>query len=168
MEPLLLGVVGGVSVALLVWLGKVPYDVRNHDRLIRDRDEDLATWVADTKLALDRRLKQILEELSARGGLYSGERLSQRALAKEETLHLWRDQERGAKRFVAGLAAREEVAHRVWRTLRGRPFPQLETPERAAKVLDYWRSPESYEGSPVLEVNDPTARTLDEAVREIE
>ena len=34
-------------------------------------------------------------------------------------------------------------------------------------MLDHWREPESYDDSPVREVDDPTARTLDAAVREL-
>jgi len=73
-------------VAVFVWLFRVPGDVDEHDRLTCDRDEDLATWVADEKLWLDRERERIINELNARGLLHSGERLSQLAKAKERAL----------------------------------------------------------------------------------
>lgn len=154
-------------MALPIWLARVPGEVRSHDRLLADRDEDLATWVADEKLRLDRRLDEILDELNPQGLLWSGQRNLLRARAKEARLHLWRDQEREAQRFRAGLEAKEEWAHRLWRTIRGRPFPPLATPLRAEPVLDHWREGESFEGSPVCPVNDPTRRTLDATLEEL-
>jgi len=45
---------------------------------------------------------------------------------------------------------------------------RLTATERAQPVLDLWREPESYEGSPVLEVRDPTSRTLEDVIAELE
>lgn len=159
---LLTGVIGA-----FVWTWGVPADVEEHDRLIAERDEDLATWLADERLRLNRERGKIIEELNKQNLLYSSERLHQLALAKERALHAFRDQERAARRFAAEIAARERFAHHQWRRWRRRPVWPLEAPERGRPILDEWRSPESFEGSPVIEVNDPTARTLKQAVQEI-
>lgn len=136
-----IGVLLTAFVALLVWLGRVPGDVEEHDRLTRDRDEDLATWVADEKLRVDLERDQILKELAARNAIFSGDRLWKLAKAKERALHAYRDQERQAYRFSAGLAGRERHAHRVYRRWTKRPFVQLTTPERARPILDLGASP---------------------------
>lgn len=168
MEALLLGVLGGAALALVQWVVRIPGQVRTHDRLIAERDEDLATWVADTHFALTERQSEILDELAAKNLLYSGQRLFSQARAKEAVLHAYRDQERQARRFVAELAGREELPHKGWRLVRHRRFPTLAAPDTSEPVLDFWRRAESYEGSPIREVDDPTQRTLDAAVRDAE
>jgi hypothetical protein len=166
-ESLVIGIAGGVGVALVLWLVRAPGEVRDHDRLLAERDEDLGTWVADEHLELERELGRILERLSAQNLLWSSTRLAQRAGAKEQVLHAYRDQERQARRFRAELEAREEWPHKVWRKLRGGPLPTLTASERVQPILDVWREAESYEGSPICEVSDPTRRTLETALDEL-
>lgn len=139
LESLLTGVAGGVALALVVYGARIPFEVRNHDRLIRDRGEDLSTWVSDTKPALDWRLIQIAAGLAARGMLQSGELNWMRARAKEQTLHAYRDQERAAERFIAEIELRDTWAHRVYRFFAARPQPSLSAPETTERVLDSWR-----------------------------
>jgi hypothetical protein len=50
---------------------------------------------------------------------------------------------------------------------RRRPLERLTATERAQPVLDLWREPESFESSPVLEVRDPTPRTLEDVIAEL-
>jgi hypothetical protein len=88
------------------------------------------------------------------------------ALLKERALHEYRDQERQAQRDVAVVFQTETWMHRCWR--RGRDFPQLTAPARAERVLDVWRSSVTNYGEPVVEVVDPTRRTLGDTVRELD
>ena len=106
--------------------------------------------------------------LSKRNILWSGQRNSQRAKAKEGALHRYRDQERQARRLVAELRAREGWAHRRYRHRRDRPFLDLQTPAAAKRILDVWREPEGYDGETFTEVNDPTARQLEGATEAAE
>jgi hypothetical protein len=161
------GAVFASALTLLVWLSGVPGDIEEHDRLVAERDEDLASWVADEKVRLDLERKEILARLSAKGLLHSGTRISQLAEANERTLHAYRDQERAAKRFAARLRGKERFAHRISRRWRGMPFPEFTAVTRAAPVLAHWRQPESYEGAPAREVDDPTARTLESIVEDL-
>lgn len=160
-------IIGGATVALIIWLTKIPGDVRSHDRLIRERDEDLSTWLADEKLSVDRELATLLDELAARNLVFSGARLSGGVRIKEAALQRWRDQERSAHRARAELEGHEEWPHRVWRFLLKRRLPILTAPTRGKPILDHWRAPESYEDSPEAPVSDPTTRTVETAVREL-
>lgn len=92
----------------------------------------------------------------------------QRVLAKEQTLHAWGDEEREALRFRAELEAREEWAHRLWRRLTRRVLPEITTAARAKPMLDSWREGETYDETPPAPVDDPTMRTLDSALAELE
>ena len=168
-QALATAVVGGLTLALVLLLAKVPHDVARHDRLLAERDEDLDSWLADTKLGLDRHLREITNDLVKQNLLYSGERNWRRVKAKEDALHRWRDEERGARRFRAELEERETLAHQFyrWYLRRPRPLRPLETPVAAAALIAHWRSPEYYEGSPVLQVDDPTQRTLASALEAI-
>jgi hypothetical protein len=160
LEAIAGGAIGAVitlAVGLAVWLWRARGDVTSHDRLIADRDDDLATWVADEQVWLDRALRRIDDLLAARGILDSGERPWQRGMAAEDALHRWRDQEREARRLVADLRGRESWPHRRWRGRR--PFPALRTPDEARPVLGQWRS---------LAIDDPTSRTLSAPVGKLD
>lgn len=154
------GILGGLAVAAVGVLVKIPSDIRRHDRLIAERNDDLALWLADEHQAFGWERRRIMNDLSARGALRSGERLYELALQKERALHQYRDQERQTRRFVAELEERETIAHAVFRVLLRRRFPELGTPRVARPLLDSWRAPEGYEGSPVRQIDDPTERSL--------
>ena len=163
----LVGIAIGLTPLVVLWLVRVPSDVRRHDRLVAERDEDLATWIADEKIGVDWELKTVMDHLAARNLLNSGERNFQRARAKREALHAWRDQERLARRFCAELEGKENGPHVVWRWLWRRPFPSLTAPERARPILDFWRAPETFENAPVLDVEDPSTRSLDDVIEDM-
>ena len=138
------------------------------DRFVADRDEDLASWVADRSVALERELAAKTEELNKENLFYSGTHGTVLALIKERALHEYRDQERQAERDVALAHERETWLHAFWRRLRGRPFPKLTAPQRAQPVLDAWRSPVVRHGDSPIEVVDPTRRTLRDATQAVQ
>jgi hypothetical protein len=110
------------------------------DRFVADRDEDLASWVADRSLALERELAAKTEQLNKENLFYSGAHGTALAKIKERALHEYRDQERQAERDVALARERETWLHAFWRRRLGRPFSTLIAPQRAQSVLDAWRS----------------------------
>lgn len=167
LESVALGLAGGVALALVIYVVRIPGEVRRNDRLLRDRDDDLATWVADTKPALDWRLKRIADKLAAREALRTGELNWSRGKAKEAVLHAYRDQEREANRFAAQIELRETWGHRAWRLVCRRSLPRLTAPARAEPVLDLWGEDATEDGLPSVKVVDPTRTTLEDIVRTI-
>ena len=151
-------------------LSAIPSECRANDRSVRERDEDLAQWVADEHVRLKRELNTLRDELAARGLFFSGAHTSGVALEKQRTLHSYRDQERQAKRDVAGIHDSERLLHRLWRFISRRRFPNLTTPQSVAPVIDAWRLPAKRhlgpeETPPPFE--DPTRRTLVETLAEV-
>lgn len=71
------GLIGSVFTAL-VGLGArllaARHEIEAADRFVRDRDEDLASWVSDRNLALQRELASATEQMNKRNLLDSGER----------------------------------------------------------------------------------------------
>lgn len=164
------GAVGSLLTAALAVSGRLlaaRREIDATDRFVADRDEDLASWVADRSLALERELAEKTEELNKENLFYSGAHGVALARLKERALHEYRDQERQAQRDVAVANERETWMHAFWRGRRGRPFPSLSTPERAQPVLDTWRSSVTRHGDSPIEVVDPTRRVLGEAVQDV-
>lgn len=148
MDAFLIALSGGSVGAVLTWLlgqgaqvRAVPRDVEEHNRLACERDEDLAQWVADDHLRLERELRGITNRMAAPGPgegtqLYTGAHGRALANAKERALHGYRDQQRLAERFFAGLAAQEGGWHRAHRRQERVPPLALTSLERIEAVLD--------------------------------
>jgi hypothetical protein len=151
---LLIAVVGGSAGTVLTQLFAASRDVDRDDRLIADRDESLAQWVADQHVELKRQMHTVVQKANAAEVLGGGAVPAGHAVVKAKTLHLFRDQRTEARRFVADLEIEERWAHRLWRRVRDKPMRQLQTPARAEAVIEVWREGLSAE-------NDPTRRTLD-------
>jgi hypothetical protein len=165
------GAVGSVLTAALAFGGRMlaaRREIDATDRFVADRDEDLASWVADRSLALERELVAKTEELNKENLFYSGAHGTALALIKERALHEYRDQERQADRDVALARERETWLHAFWRRRRGRRFPKLTAPQRAQQVLDAWRSSVVRHGDSPIEVVDPTRRTLRDATQDVQ
>lgn len=173
METLLValggGAVGTVLAVLLAFGGRllaVPRELMANDRAVRDRDEDLETWVADEHVRLERELHELSEALNKENLYWSGHHGKQIALAKERALHRFRDQERQALRDAATIRDRETWPHLLYRARKGIPSPELRAPGRVAPVLEVWRRPVrrhlSSKSDESVEVNDPSRRTLDD------
>jgi hypothetical protein len=150
------------------------FDVREHDRVARERDQDLESWVADRSIVLRRELEAVTNEHSHHKdgtgtSFHSGAHAKDRAKAKEKALHEYRDQERQALRDVARLRESEGRMHFHWRRTLGLRPPELRAPKRVQAALDFWRLPVTkHEGGAALEVRDPTKETLDSTVAELD
>ncbi len=162
------GVAGSMLTAVLAFGGKflaARRAIEATDRFVHDRDEDLASWVSDRTLALEREIAEATERLNARKLFHSGTHGNAIARLKERALHEYRDQERQAQRDVAVARERETWAHSYWRGRDRHPFPTLTTPDRGRGILDVWRSSVTRHGGPPVEVHDSTQRGLHESAQ---
>lgn len=188
MADLLTAALGGTVVFALTTAARaagIPGDVRAHDAAIHERDEQLATWVADRNYSLGREctalrtgVKPRAWNVSEPAGLAAGiiearERGAHTADqdiadARSVAIHQYRDQERTAQIDIARIRADEGWAHRAYRKLpllRRRPIPGLLTPDRAQPLIDSWakQSSLSSDERPVWP-DDARKRTLDDAL----
>lgn len=134
----------GAAIGVLVrefWT--VPATVRKHDERVRNRDEDLRSWVQDDDNELGAELQHARALLATPGveSLVRGRRLrvTGRTL-KDQRLHRYRDQLRDAERIRREVIATENVVHRAWRRTRRRPVPVLTSPDQVAPVLARWEA----------------------------
>ena len=163
------GAIGSLVTAILAVGARLlaaGSEIDGTDRFVQDRDEDLASWVADRSLALERDLAERTEELNKENLFYSGAHGVALARLKERALHEYRDQERQAQRDAALARERETLMHRFWRWRRDQPFPTLTAPGRAQPLLDAWRSSVTRHGDSPIEVVDPTRRALNDAIQD--
>jgi hypothetical protein len=165
------GAIGVVITALARALG-VPSDARTHDAAIADRDDALATWVADRNYVLARDSKAIRNPKQATTESARSAELHQMDLEiadlRTAALHEYRDEERRARLARSTILASEGWGHRLWRRLASSAAPELDTPENATPVLDSWRkqSSMSAQDRPVWP-DDATKRTLQDAIRSV-
>jgi len=167
MDLLVAALAGGAVGAAIAALARVPSQVRAHNRLVADYDEELGNWVADESVRLERELKRATRRFAETDE--TGERAHARALAqvKEESLRAYRDSELAARNRRTALRDTEGWQHDVWRwvTVRG-ALPPLRMPRKVKPIIDAWREPVSF-GEVSALVNDPTSRGVDEILTEL-
>lgn len=115
----------------------VPRDIRRDDERIRNRDEDLQSWIEDD----DKRLKQEqLRILASESVKSAGPDLSAVLYqqARDQLVHRYRDQLRDAERIRREVELSEQLLHGIARRVLGRPLPGFTAPNEMAKVLDHW------------------------------
>lgn len=126
-------------------------DIRRNNQSIRDRDEDLTTWIEDDKKQV--RLETIrihaAEARKTKGPDYS---VSQIQGVKNQVLQRYRDQLRGAERTVCGVELSEQIHHRLVRRLTKRPIPGLTAPSTQGRTIAEWETSakEDHEGAEAL------------------
>jgi hypothetical protein len=136
---IVIALAGGSVGAFITLVARVPEQVRHHNRLVTEYDEDLGQWVADEMVRLERAFERHKNEAARNGQLYSGAYLRGIAHLKEEALHAYRDQETAAKRRRAALRDAEGWVHRKWREIRAGPLRELDAPDEVRPLLDMWR-----------------------------
>jgi hypothetical protein len=116
----------------------VPRDIRRNDERVRNRDEDLRTWIEDDDKQLKEEQLRILASESVKS---AGPDLSivLYQQIKDQLIHRYRDQLRDAERIREEVALSEQLLHAIARRLLGRPLPGLTAPTDMAKVLAHWR-----------------------------
>lgn len=156
------GAVGFLLGALARALG-IPGDVRTHQAAIADRDDQLASWIADRHYALQRKC----QEVRAREPTASKATDQHVADARAAALHEYRDESRRARLDVATILASEGWAHRLYRRATRQGSPQLKSPECAEPLLDAWRRPSGMSGGSTVWPDDATQRTLEDAIKNL-
>jgi hypothetical protein len=159
------GAIGSVVTAAFAFgarLSRIGREIESNDRALRILDRHLETWVSDATVDLVRELRDIRNDLNARGLFHSGEYGFQVALAKERALHRYRDQERTAQSHADEIQAREGQLHTLVRAWRFATLdPDLRAPARVLPVLTRWAAPVTQHLGP----NDPP-RPLDSDPRD--
>jgi hypothetical protein len=84
------------------------------------------------------RLKELEQRANAAGVLHGGTLPAGRAITGTLALYDYREELRQARNFVRNVAVEERWSHLVARKLARRPFPELTTPGRADRLVDYW------------------------------
>jgi hypothetical protein len=82
MDPIS-GAIGGLVVLVAQRVIDVPRDVKRNDQRIRERDEDLMTWVTDDEKALRIELRR--NDDTAARGQYNRNRSTSRAMSTART-----------------------------------------------------------------------------------
>ena len=133
----------GIILALLglnaLW--NVPRQVRLHDRLVENRNENLRNWIADVNSDLRIELAGVTSEhLRAKEEWPIYLRIGQRQRAKNEVIKRLTDQTREAKQYRDQIELSEGFEHRLWRrTPWSRPLPELTALDEKADVIEKWR-----------------------------
>ena len=68
MDLLVAALAGGAAGAAIAALARVPSQVRAHDRLVGEYDEELGNWVADESVRLERELRRTTMRFAESGG----------------------------------------------------------------------------------------------------
>jgi hypothetical protein len=184
MDPAVTAIIGGAVGSVLTGLVRalgVPSEVRRHDAAVRDRDDILATWIADRDYALKRECKALRDKANLQPPPAPGldqygndphgdwtslaERLDRSiADARGAALHQYRDENRRARLDMATMLAAEGWPHGIWRRVRKQPVPPLTAPTKATRLLDGWRKPSGTNPDRQTYPDDATQRTLDDAL----
>lgn len=137
MSPLLIALTSIIGTLLVERLYNVPRDIRRNDELVRNRDEDLQTWIEDDDAELRKQHLVIMarEARKSAGPDYS---LVEYQQLKDQVAHRYRDQLRDAERTVRDLALSEQLPHRLARRLLREPLPELTAPQLKVATLDHW------------------------------
>jgi hypothetical protein len=138
MEVVLGTVIGAIATVVVGRLAVGAVEVDRHDRQIAERDQDLEEWIIGRHRRLKQRWNEITQEANARGVLKGGSVPAGRAVVQQLVLYEYREELRQARNFVLAIEVEERWTHRVARRVKRQPFPALVTPDRAARLVDYW------------------------------
>jgi hypothetical protein len=185
---LLVAILGGSVGVLLGAVARglgIPSDVRTHDAGVADRDDALATWIADRDYVLRAECETQRRSVTPSPGLEPAADVPEHtfweetarvfkatadsadrgiAAAKGRALHQYRDEARRARLDRLNILASEGWAHRAYRKITRQPNPELRTPQRATPVLDAWRKPSAISGGAQVWPDDATKRSLADAI----
>lgn len=114
-------------------------DIRRNNQTIRDRDEDLTTWIEDDKKEARRETLRVYvaEARKTEGPDYS---VSQIQGIKNQVLQRYRDQLRQTERTVRNVEVNEQMHHRLVRRLTRNPVPGLTAPSTQAQTIAEWET----------------------------
>ena len=141
MSIALIGPVLGALVGFLLGrLTDVPATIRRNDERIRNRDEDLLTWVMDDDRDLEREVSAKQQAAYAAGVVSTGIHFQIRDRVTAVFEHRYRDQLRDAERVTRDVRLSEGAIHRAYRKLWNRPYPVLKAPREAEIIVARWKA----------------------------
>lgn len=135
----IIGIVLGVLGLNALW--NVPRQVRLHERLVENLDENLRAWIDDVGDDLRTELTRITsEQISAREEWPMYLRVGTRQRAKNEAVERLTDKTRESKQERDQIELSEGWEHMLWRRLPwSHPLPELTAQEDKADVIEEWR-----------------------------
>jgi hypothetical protein len=167
--------VGGTVGSVLTLAGRyasMPAEVRHHDREIAEIERDLDRFAADEyarlrNVLLPQLLGPSIERFSMQSQRAPNAKLRDHVAMVSWSMQLYRDHENAQLGRYQDIRASETWAHWLYRSLRRKPIPALETPKRAAAFLDRW---------PTLRVSssekphmpDPRRRSIAQAMADLD
>lgn len=131
--------VTAVFTATFLRLWDVATTVRQHDELVRNRNEDLRTWVGDDDRVMEDDIAEKQMRAAEAGLGEGGAQIQIRDKVTAIHEHYYRDQRRGAERAVRDAQLSELWMHHLYRRIRRKPFLTLNAPEEVAAITDRWR-----------------------------
>lgn len=138
MEAIVAALLTLAGTLLLIPLTSAWIDVKRHDHQIAERDESLEEWLIIHHRALTQRFKEISQQAAAQGVSKGGSVPAGQTAVRTSLLYEYREEWRRARGFVLSVAAEEWWPHALVRRIGRRPFPQLVTPHKALRLVDYW------------------------------
>lgn len=135
---MLAAVFSAIATAVIPALMVASAEVRRHDRQVAERDEGLEEWVVVRHRELKRRWNELAEQAAVAGVSQGGAIPAGRVATQTELLYQYREELRKARSFVLSIAVEERWTHLLVRRFGRRQFPELLTPNRAERLVDFW------------------------------
>lgn len=135
MEPLGAGSAATKATLSAVRVGDT---TKRNNRLALRVYEDLIRWARDVLQEEARELDANREELNKRNLLYSGHANAADGQIRDRFAQRWRDRKSEADRRIEDLHDSENVLHRTWRDLVGRPWPENPHREEIERLSQGW------------------------------
>jgi hypothetical protein len=132
------GVVGGLVVAALIYLARIPRTLDEHDLLVDELEIDLRRWTRDEERGLESEFFRIGNEANTHGALTSGAHVAARGGARARAGHAARDRLSVAMRAYRRVTIAERTPHHLLRWLRCRPLPELEASHDLRVLIERW------------------------------
>lgn len=134
----------GVSIyavpKIIRWLREIGRTVNSHDHEARELFENLAAWITERQIETKKGILQIKNDLNRKGfppGTASMESDRVNELF-DQNLRDYEKEKRKVTQSLSKLQIQEGLEHKLFRTLRGRPFPVYRPNSETKKALEDW------------------------------
>lgn len=142
MSLLSAALVGAFTTWVVGLLTAASVEIRRHDRQVTERDEDLEEWLVIRYRLYQRRMREVGQQIAANSPdapNQPGTAKRSRRAVHTELLYELREEFRQADAFVLRVRVEERWSHGLVRWVLRQPFQTLRTPDRAARLIDYWQ-----------------------------
>ncbi len=100
----------------------------------------MTDWARDEARKAGLEQKALIEELNKDNLFYSGHRVQRENELLDGYAESWRNRRREAERKLEDIKDSENVLHRGWRKLRGKPWPTNPHEAEVARLTNDWES----------------------------